>query len=176
MDWFYGINFFILIFALFLAIAAYYAIRAWIGYARLSSDAAKDWEYKRDNKMVDKRLSKDGYVRAYRRAYAPRREAYIATTLAIITLMTPVVLALLSAILYGLWKMDQADGKATEVIVRGKNIGGLTYEPGNMVFGFISFFGILALWTAIAWLAVRRYYRHAPGSLRDEIIRERGEL
>ena len=42
-------------------------------------------------------------------------------------------------------------------------------EPGYLVWQFFLFFGMIAVWVAIAYLAARSYHRTAPGNLQYEL-------
>ena len=124
--------------------------------------------------MQDMRLTKDAYVRIYKKVNAPRGALYIAGTMSAILILTPIAFAFINSILWSLWSSST---EPTEVRVTGdtvrENIESLTYEPGNMVWGFFTFFGIVAIWALIVALAARHFYKNAPGRMRDELIHER---
>lgn len=124
--------------------------------------------------MQDLRLTKTAYVRAYKKVHAPRGVLYIASVFSAILVLTPLAFAFINSILWTLW--DSSD-EPVEISIRGggikENVESLTYEPGNMVWGFFTFFGILAIWALIAGVAARHFYRHSPGLMRDELIEER---
>jgi len=156
-------------------IALIFAVRAYLGYRRLPAEAADDWDYQVSQNMQELRLTKQAYVRAYKKVNAPRGALYIACVFAAIVVLTPLAFALINSVLWSLWS---ASGDPIEIKLGAGNIKesveSLTYEPGNMVWGFFTFFGILGIWAFIAAMAARRYYRNAPGLMRDELIYERG--
>ncbi len=146
--WFFG----------FIALlAAIYFMRAFLGYRQVTQDAEADYDYKFKEGMTDKRLSRDGYIRAYKRFYAPRNYAYIGGGILAILILTPAGLALLNGITTELW------------IYAGRPI---IYAPRGFVWQFIMFFGVLVIWGLIAYMAARLYYSRAPKTLRDEMMRE----
>ncbi|NNC38278.1 MAG: hypothetical protein EX271_07785 [Acidimicrobiales bacterium] len=156
-------------------LAAIFWLRTFLAYRRLPHEAAEDWDYQVSQNMHDLRLTKDAYVRAYKKVHAPRSQLYIASVFTAIFVLTPVAFAFINSILMTLW--NSSDEPVQESVRGGgirENIESLTFEPGNMVWGFFTFFGIIAIWALIAALAARHYYRNAPGLMRDELIEERG--
>jgi len=68
-----------------------YALRAFLGYRSVSQDAEQDYEYKKEqkeHKMLDGRISRDGYIRVFKRLHNPRRPTYIAATVFAILILT----------------------------------------------------------------------------------------
>jgi len=155
-------------------LALIFGLRTFLAYRRLPREAADDWDYQVSQNMQDLRLTKDAYVRAYKKVNAPRGILYIASVLGLILVLTPVAFTLINGVLWSLW---DASGDPVEIkIGAGKvkeSVDALTYEPGNMVWGFFTYFGILAIWAFMAAMAARRYYRNSPGLMRDELIFER---
>jgi hypothetical protein len=43
------------------------------------------------------------------------------------------------------------------------------------IFLFFYYFGLLAVWLAIVFVAMRRYHRRRPGYLRDELLSAQGK-
>lgn len=159
------------------ALALIFDARSILAYRRLPKDASEDWDYQVSQNMQDLRLTKPAYIRAYKKVHAPRGVLYIAGVFSSIFVLTPVAFALINSILWTLW--DSSD-EPVEISIRGggikENVESLTYEPGNMVWGFFTFFGILAIWALIAGLAARHFYRNSPGLMRDELIEERASF
>lgn len=159
------------------ALALIFAVRTLLSYRSLSKDAAEDWDYQVSQNMQDLRLTKEAYVRAYRKVNAPRGALYVTGALAAILVLTPVAFTLINSILWSLW--DSTD-KPSEIRVAGggvrENVESLTFEPGNMIWGFFTFFGIVAIWALIGGWTARRYYKTAPGRMRDELIQERANF
>lgn len=143
--------------ALIAVLALVYAVRAWLGYRQVAQDASDDYEYKAAQGMVDKRLSKAGYIRAYKRYYAPRAHLYTFIGLLAIIILTAPVMAVLNYVMMELWAMN------------GRPV---MYAPSGIIWMFINFFCLLAAWIGIGYVFARQYHKHAPVSLRDELIRE----
>lgn len=155
-------------------LAIIFGLRTFLAYRRLPKDAAEDWDYQVSQNMQDLRVTKESYVRAYKKVHAPRAQLYIASVFASIFVLTPVAFAFINSILMTLW--NSSDEPIQETVRGGgirENVESLTFEPGNMVWGFFTFFGIIAIWALIAALAARHFYRNSPGLMRDELIAER---
>lgn len=138
-------------------IGLFYAVRAFIGFRSVARDAQEDYDYKAERSMLDGRLSREGYIRAYKRLHNPRRPAYIAATVFLILLLTWPIMGVLSVLLEQLYQLT------------GRN---RVFEPGFLVWQFCIFFGIIVSWTAIAYFMARRYHRLSAVSFRDEQIKE----
>jgi len=134
-----------------------YGLRAVLGYRTVARDAEDDYNYKQPQGMIDKRLSKDGYIRAYKRFYNPRGPAYVAGGIAAILILTWPAMALLEFILEQAWQLS---GRSRVI------------EPGFLVWQFIIFFSVIAFWVFIASRTARRYHRYAPVTFRDEMLKE----
>jgi len=134
-----------------------YGIRAFIGYRNVARDAESDYDYKYPKGMIDKRLSREGYIQAYKRSHNPRSAAYIAGTVAAILILTWPAMAVIG---FALEQLYQATGRSR------------VFEPGFLVWQFLIFFAMIAIWVTIASMGARRYHRGAPISFRDEMIRE----
>lgn len=155
-------------------LALIFGIRAFLAYRRLPGEAADDWDYQVSQNMQDLRLTKDAYIRAYKKVHAPRGVMYIASVCAGILVLTPVAFAFINTILMTLW--NSSDEPVQENLRGGgirENVESLTFEPGNLVWGFFTFFGIIAIWVFIVAMAARHFYRNSPGLMRDELIAER---
>lgn len=138
-------------------IAVFYLVRAFLGYRRVAADAAEDYDYKLARDMIDPRLSRDGYISAYKRYHAPRNHAYIGFGVLAILILTPIGLAALNFVSMQFWDMA---GRPP------------IYAPRGIVWQFIIFFGTLCIWGLTTYMTARRYYKYAPKTLRDEILRE----
>ena len=145
------------ILGLLVLIGLFYGVQAAIGYRAVARDARSDYAYKKSEGMIDKRLSEEGYIRAYKRFNNPRRPAYIASTIAAILLLTWPAMGLIELVLRQAW---QFSGRSR------------TIEPGFLVWQFFIFFSIIGIWVIIAYLGARRYHRFAPISFHDEQIKE----
>ena len=156
MQKFEGISFLWAV-ALMALVAFVYGVRAVLGYRAVAADAQSDYDYKQPQGMIDRRLSREGYIRAYKRFHNPRSEAYVAGTAAAIVLLTAPAFHLIEFVLRQAWHLS---GRSRVI------------EPGFLVWQFFIFFSIIAIWVTIASIGARRYHRYAPVSFRDEQLRE----
>ena len=155
MQKFEGISF---VWALVLmgGIALFFAVRALLSWRQVRRDAQADYAYKQSNGMVPNSMTQGAYEAIYRRVYSPRGPLHVAGAMLAILIATPIAMwgfALGLNLIYNL---------------SGQN---RVIEPGYLVWQFFLFFGIIAVWVGIAYLAARRYHRHAPGSLQFEMDR-----
>ena len=153
MQKFEGISF---VWALILigALALIFFLRALLAWAQVGRDAKADYDYKHANDMVPDAVDRDAYEKIYRRVYGPRGPLHVAVAMASILLITPLAMAGLEA---GLNLIYNLSGQSRVI------------EPGFLVWHFFLFFGMIAVWVGIAYLAARRYHRKAPGSLQFEL-------
>lgn len=140
--------------ALLALIGLLYSLRAYFGFRDVARDAEDDYDYKQERGMLDGQLSRDGYVRVFKRLHNPRRPAYIATAILAILILTWPIMGALSFILEQLYQLS------------GRN---RVFEPGFLVWQFCIFFGIIFSWTAISYIVARRYHLRAPGTAQYEI-------
>lgn len=139
-------------------LAVVFGVRAWLAYRRLTGEAEAEWDYRVSENMQDLRLDKAGFVRAYRRANAPRLPLYMAIGAVSLLALTPIVFALINVGLWGLWK---ATGESR------------VFEPGYLVWQFSIFFALIASWTILVTNVARKYHGNMPGLMRDELMYER---
>ncbi|NNE57435.1 MAG: hypothetical protein HKN36_04945 [Hellea sp.] len=137
--------------------AVYFIIRAMLGYKQIARDADAEYSHRKAQGTVDKRLSREGYVRAYRRYYAPRNLTYIGITLAMILFLTPLLVMLYGIVSTKLWEMA---GQPLE------------YAPSSLVWQFFMYFSVIGMWGLIAYQVAKIYHKKAPRTLRDEMLRE----
>lgn len=135
-------------------VALTYTVRAVIGWAGLSAEAAEDFAYRRNNQMIAETVDQAQFVAAYRRVNSPRASTYIAATLWSVLLATPLIAKIMEFLLDLLW---QASGQSR------------VFEPGYLVWAFFIFFGLMGSWAAICFLSARRYHARVPGRLEDEL-------
>ncbi len=140
-----------------LVLALIFASRAFMGYKSVSRDAKDDFTYKKARSMIDPRLSEAGYKRAYMRFYAPRRDIFTALSFAAVAILTVPMLGVLRFILITIW---QASGKPDDI------------QPDFLVFNLMMMIGLIIFWALIFFINARLYYRKAPVSLRDEMLKE----
>lgn len=127
----------------------FYAIRAFFGFRAVAQDAQDDYDYKQERNMLDGRLSRESYIKVFKRLHSPRRPAYIATAIFSILILTWPIMAILSVILEQLYQFTDRNR---------------VFEPGFLVWQFCIFFGVIFSWTGIAYIIARRYHMLAPGS------------
>lgn len=153
MQKFEGISF---VWALILmgVIALIFVIRAGLGWQQVRADARADYDYKRANGMVPDSMTRESYEKIYRHVYNPRGPLHVAGAMVAILIITPIAM----------WGF--ALGLDLIYHLSGQN---RVIEPGYLVWQFFLFFGIIAVWVGIAYLAARRYHQKAPGSLQFEI-------
>lgn len=153
MQKFEGISF---VWALVLmgVIALVFGVRAFLGWLQVSSDAREDYDYKRNNGMVPDVMTRETYEKIYRRVYSPRGPLHVAGAMLAILVATPIAMIGFEA---GLNLAYNLSGQSRVI------------EPGYLVWQFFLFFGMIAVWVGIAYLAARRYHRTAPGSLQFEM-------
>lgn len=140
------------------ALATIYGLRAFIGYRNVARDAEDDYTYKLSQNMVDPRLSKDGYIRAYKRFHNPRGLAFIAGGLGAILALTAPALLLIQIALHQLWKWTDESR---------------VFEPGFLVWQFSIFFSLIGIWAGIAYITARIFHKNTPLTLRDEMMKEK---
>jgi len=130
-----------------------YGLRAFLGFLTVARDAQEDYDYKQERGMLDDRISREGYIRVFRRLHNPRRPAYIAAGIFTILILTWPIMAILSVLLEQIYQLS------------GRN---RVFEPGFLVWQFCIFFGIIFSWTSIAYAIARRYHRLSPGTAKYE--------
>ncbi len=153
MQKFEGISF---VWALVLmgVIALVFALRAFIGWRQVRTDARDDFNYKQTRGMVPGAMTRETYEDIYRRVYNPRGPIHVAGAMVAILIVTPIAMW---AFALGLNLIYNLSGQNRVI------------EPGYLVWQFFLFFGIIAVWVGIAYLAARRYHQKAPGSLQFEM-------
>ena len=153
MQKFEGISF---VWALVLmgSLALIFILRALLAWVQVRRDAREDYNYKHTNAMVPDAIDRDAYEQIYRRVYGPRGPLHVAAAMIAILLITPVAMLGFEA---GLNLIYNLSGQSRVI------------EPGFLVWQFFLFFGMIAVWVGIAYLAARQYHRKAPGSLQFEL-------
>ena len=147
--------------ALIALVAIINGLRAWVGYRIVRAEAAGEYDTRLARGLVDTRLDRERFESAYVRTHAPRAQLWTALGLGAVVVLTVPALLLMDAFMTMVWRMS------------GEN---RTFEPTFLVYQFGIFFGVIALWAAIGYVAARAYHRSAPVSFEMEIQRELGEL
>lgn len=153
MQKFEGISF---IWALVLmgALALIFGLRAALAWRSVRVDAREDYDYKQANGMVPDALDRETYEAIYRRVHSPRGPLHVAGAMLAILIATPIAMFIFEAVLNLFYN---ASGQSRVI------------EPGFLVWQFFLFFGMIAVWVSLAYLAARRYHRTTPGSLQYEM-------
>lgn len=142
-----------------LLIAFVYGVRAWAGFRQVAQDARTEYDYKMDAGMISKSVTRDQYMRAYRKSHAPRAPAYVAVTLSVIALLTLPALGVFYWVTFVLWEMNGKDK---------------VFAPGLIVHSLLMFFLIIFFWALIAYLAARHYHGNTPLSVEKALKKEDG--
>lgn len=142
---------------LLLLIAALFFLRSFIGLRTVSQEAPADYAYKRRENMLPQTISKDAYVRAYKRFHAPRAPLHVAGVLTAIAVLTLPALGLFYWITFTLWEINGKDK---------------VFAPGLLVHSLLMFFLIIFFWAGLAFLTAKNYHGKAPISLQDELEKE----
>ena len=135
-------------------LALIFGLRAFLAWQSVRKDAAADYDYKQANGMVPDAINRAEYEAIYRRVYAPRGPIHVAGAMIAILIFTPIAMLGFEYFLNLVYNLS------------GQN---RVIEPGFLVWQFFLFFGIIAVWVTIAYLAARRYHQTAPGSLQYEL-------
>ena len=153
MQKFEGISF-VWALALMGSIAFIFTLRAFIAWRQVRNDAQADFDYKKSNGMVDDTLNRETYEQIYRRVYNPRGPLHVAAAMLIILVVTPLAMEVFEKLFDLIYNLS---GQSRVI------------EPGYLVWHFYIFFGMIAVWVGVSYLAARRYHRTAPGSLQFEL-------
>lgn len=142
---------------LLLVVAAFFALRAFIGFKTVAKEAPLDFTYKQSQGMLPPGTAQPAYVRAYKRYHAPRAPLHVAAVLAAIAILTLPALGVFYAATFVLWELNGKDK---------------VFAPGLIVHSLLMFFLIIFFWAGLAFLAARHYHSKAPISLELELEKE----
>lgn len=141
---------------IFLMIGLYFLIKALLGYGRISRDAETEFTFREKDGTLDTG-KKDGFIRAYRRFYAPRKDKYRGLGILAATLLTVPGIRLFEYVSEKIWIWA---GKPYE------------FGPSTLLWQFMLFFALIAFWGLIFLLVAQIYHKRAPVTFRDELIKE----
>ena len=136
------------------ALALIFGLRAALGWVRVRKDARDDYVYKQGNNMMPGALTQSDYEKIYCRVYGPRGPIYVAAAMVGILVLTPLAMIAFEFLLNWIYNLS------------GQN---RVIEPGYLVWQFFLFFGMIAVWVTIGYVASRRYHQTTPGSLQFEM-------
>lgn len=142
---------------LILLLSVIYALRAFVGYKTVASDARDDFVYKKSQNMVSSKLSEAGYIRAYKRVHNPRSHAHVAFATAVMAVFTLPAMGLLNGLTVLLWEWGGRDE---------------AFTPGFLVHALLMLFLTIGFWALIAYVTARHYHKNTPLSFTDEMQRE----
>lgn len=145
---------------IFLAVcllALFFGVRAMLGYRRVAQDAQDDYAYKRREDLFEAPIPEQPYVRAYRRFHAPRGTAYVAGAMTAIIALTYPAFVFIQFALHQLW------------IATGRSD---VFYPGYLVWKFMIFFAVIAIWGGVIYVTAREYHRRAPLSFKSVLDQE----
>ncbi|MCG8441243.1 MAG: hypothetical protein MI723_05465 [Caulobacterales bacterium] len=137
--------------ALALAAIAYVGHLA-LRWLHLAREAREEWTYRtvhRSAEMVG--ADERGFIRGYLREHGPVGATLAVTVVAVNAALTPATLAGLA----GLWRAGW--------IAQGKPA---MFSDTTLVWQFYMFFGLIAAWVLVAWLAARAFYARRAGPRR----------
>lgn len=128
-------------------------------------------------------IDEASFRRIYRRVHFPRFPKYALAIIAAFVAALPLTLGALAAIAWGLDSIGMsadAQAIARSVPVEG-SIAGVSRDDQETialyyvqdVVKFYYYFGLIFVWLAIVFVAMRRFHRTRPGYLRDEILQEK---
>jgi len=141
-------------------IALYYLVRTGLAYRRISADGAAEYDYRAGEGTLEADIDRAGYVKAYRRFYAPRRELYTGLGVLAAAALTPPAIWLFELVGTEVWKL-----------------AGRPYDsgpgPSTLVWQFMVFFVVIAFWGIVFYITAQLYHKRKPNSLRDELAKER---
>lgn len=137
----------------------FFGLRALLAYRQVAKDAREDYAYKLHEDLFEQDIPEEAYIQAYRRYHAPRGTAYIAGAMAAILALTYPAFVMIQFILDQLW------------IFTGRSS---VFHPGYLVWQFMVFFLVIALWGAVIFMTAREYHRRAPLSFKNVLDQELG--
>lgn len=142
---------------LLLIIAAFFYLRAFLGYKTVAAEAPADYAYKKRENMLPKGTTEERYVRAYKRYHAPRAPLHVAGVFTAISILTLPALGVFYAITFTLWELNGKDK---------------VFAPGLIVHSLLMFFLIIFFWAFLAYLAAKNYHGKMPISLEAELKKD----
>lgn len=123
------------------------------------------------------------FYEIYRAEYYPRFPVYALIALGIFLAGTPIVLGLLSGLVYFGFQwgwIPQPVDAATELYLGSTETSVVRkFNPETLAYilqgwsGFYYFFGLLGFWITTVYFVMKRYHSRTPGTLREEILRAR---
>jgi len=140
----------------FLLIGLYFLVKALLGYGRISRDAEAEYNFRSGEGSLNTD-KKDGFIRAYRRFYAPRKDKYRGLGILAATILTIPGIRLFEYVSEEVWKLA---GKPYE------------FGPSTLIWQFMLFFALIAFWGLVFFLVAQVYHKRAPVTFRDELIKE----
>ncbi len=154
--------------------------------ADIDESAAYEWNRLKtaDPDLIDG-LDEEKFHAIFRRVHFPRFPKYALAIAAAFVAALPITFGLLAAAAWGLDSIGvSADARqiARSIPVEG-SIAGVSRDDQETialyyvqdVVKFYYYFGLIFVWLAIVFFAMRRFHLRRPGYLRDEILAEKAK-
>ena len=145
-------------------------------WARLSGDADKSVQG----------FSKDHFAAVYRKVHFPRFPKYALGIIVAFAAALPIVFVLLGGFLWAADNMgllaEPAELAKYVPLSDAEDPQKRAYREERALYlakdfaGFYYYFGVFFAWLGVVAFFMRRYHAHAPGSLREELIRARDDF
>lgn len=140
-----------------ICLAIFYGIRTYLGFRQIALDAREDYAYKVREDLFEYDVNEETYIRAYKRFHAPRGAAYICGAMLAILVLTAPAFIIIQNVLEQIW------------IWTGRSE---VFHPGFLVWQFMIYFAVIAMWGGIIYLTAREFHRRAPLSFLKTLEQE----
>jgi hypothetical protein len=154
--------------------------------ADIAESASLEWErLKVSDPALLEGLDEARFRAVYRRVHFPRFPKYALAIAAAFIIALPVTLSILAGIAMALDSLGMsanAGAIAHSIPIEG-SIAGVSRDQGETialyyiqdVSRFYYYFGLLFVWLAIVFVAMRRFHKRRPGYLREELMDEKAK-
>ncbi|WP_300551921.1 hypothetical protein [Maricaulis sp.] len=147
--------------AILSAVALALLARWFFGRRQIASEAREDWEARQERSLATiKGVDQATFERIFISAHEPRWSLYAAGTLIGVILISPL------AGVFLMWAWPAFTSMLD---------GGPWYDVGYYPWMFYMFFGMVALWAGVGFVASRLFYARRPEPFRAALARARGE-
>jgi hypothetical protein len=147
--------------AILSAVALALLVRWFFGRRQIAMEAREDWEARQERSPATiKGVDQSTFERIFISAHEPRWSLYAAGTLIGVILISPL------AGVFLMWAWPAFTSMLD---------GGPWYDVGYYPWMFYMFFGMVALWAGVGFVASRLFYARRPEHFRAALARARGE-
>ncbi|WP_300530919.1 hypothetical protein [Maricaulis sp.] len=147
--------------AILTAVAALLLARWYFGRRQIATEAREDWEVRQERSPgTIKGVDQETFEGIFIAAHEPRWSLYAAGTLFGVIIISPIA----GVFLMWVWPLF------TSMLD-----GGPWYDVGYYPWMFYMFFGMVALWAGVGFVASRLFYARRPEEFRAALARARGE-